>query len=193
MSQATLDNGFGHAGTPSLGPARRGGTGFANDPEARLAAESFRDRGRDGHCAPANPCNKRFCWKPGDLLEGYDHKYTYSRLGDNRKITDMQAACALAQMDRVEDFIAARKADFASLKERLLGVAEFLQVPEATSDSEPDEPDLWRGVWPGLATQQPDYVVDKLEEFLGPDFCPEPVSPRRRKARRHPHSSPPTS
>jgi CDP-6-deoxy-D-xylo-4-hexulose-3-dehydrase len=136
---------FGDIGTLSFYPAHHitmgeGGAVFTNDPELKLIAESFRDWGRDCYCPPGkdNTCNKRFCWKLGDLPEGYDHKYTYSHLGYNLKISDMQAACALAQMDRVEDFIAARRANFAYLKERLQGgVAEFLHLPEATPKSEP--------------------------------------------------------
>ncbi|HEX7688380.1 MAG TPA: lipopolysaccharide biosynthesis protein RfbH [Burkholderiaceae bacterium] len=137
---------FGDIGTLSFYPAHHitmgeGGAVFTNDPELKLIAESFRDWGRDCYCPPGkdNTCNKRFCWKLGDLPEGYDHKYTYSHLGYNLKISDMQAACALAQMDRVEDFIAARKANFAYLKERLQqgGVAEFLHLPEATPKSDP--------------------------------------------------------
>jgi CDP-6-deoxy-D-xylo-4-hexulose-3-dehydrase len=230
---------FGDIGTLSFYPAHHitmgeGGAVFTNDPELKLIAESFRDWGRDCYCAPGkdNTCNKRFCWKLGELPEGYDHKYTYSHLGYNLKITDMQAACALAQMDRLEDFIAARKANFAYLKERLQGVSEFLHLPEATPNSEPSwfgfpvvlkdtagvkRADLinfldqnkiatrllfagnltrqpymigrnfrvsgelrntdivmnqtfWLGVWPGLATQQLDYMVDKLEEFFGLNF-----------------------
>ena len=230
---------FGDIGTLSFYPAHHitmgeGGAVFTNDPELKVIAESFRDWGRDCYCAPGkdNTCNKRFCWKLGDLPEGYDHKYTYSHLGYNLKITDMQAACALAQMDRLEGFIAARRANFAYLKERLQGVAEFLHLPEATPHSEPSwfgfpvilkdtagarRADLinfldqhkiatrllfagnltrqpymigrrfrvsgdlantdivmnqtfWLGVWPGLTTQQLDYVVDKLEEFFGLNF-----------------------
>jgi len=135
---------FGDIGTLSFYPAHHitmgeGGAVFTNDPELKLIAESFRDWGRDCYCPPGkdNTCNKRFCWKLGDLPEGYDHKYTYSHLGYNLKISDMQAACALAQMDRLDDFIAARKANFAYLKERLQGVADFLHLPEATPKSEP--------------------------------------------------------
>ncbi len=135
---------FGDIGTLSFYPAHHitmgeGGAVFTNNPELMLIAESFRDWGRDCYCPPGkdNTCNKRFCWKLGELPEGYDHKYTYSHLGYNLKISDMQAACALAQMDRVEDFIAARKANFAYLKERLAGVAQFLHLPEATPKSEP--------------------------------------------------------
>src|SRR5690606_22242838 len=73
----------------------------------------------------------------GELPEGYDHKYTYSHLGYNLKITDMQAACALAQMDRLEGFVAARKRNFLWLSERLAGCRDFLILPEATLDSDP--------------------------------------------------------
>ena len=230
---------FGDIGTLSFYPAHHitmgeGGAVFTNDPELKLIAESFRDWGRDCYCPPGkdNTCNKRFCWKLGDLPEGYDHKYTYSHLGYNLKISDMQAACALGQMDRVEEFIAARKANFKYLKERLTNCAQFLHLPQATPNSEPSwfgfplvlkddagvkRTDLinfldqnkiatrllfagnltrqpymigrnfrvsgeltntdtvmnqtfWLGVWPGLTTQQLDYVVDKLEEFFGLNF-----------------------
>lgn len=230
---------FGDIGTLSFYPAHHitmgeGGAVFTNDPELKLIAESFRDWGRDCYCPPGkdNTCNKRFCWKLGDLPEGYDHKYTYSHLGYNLKISDMQAACALAQMDRLEDFIAARKANFKYLKERLASCVQFLHLPEATPNSEPSwfgfplvlkqdagvkRADLinfldqskiatrllfagnltrqpymigrnfrvsgeltntdtvmnqtfWLGVWPGLTTQQLDYVVEKLEEFFGLNF-----------------------
>ena len=135
---------FGDIGTLSFYPAHHitmgeGGAVFTNNPELKLIAESFRDWGRDCYCPPGkdNTCNKRFCWKLGDLPEGYDHKYTYSHLGYNLKISDMQAACALAQMDRVEEFIAARKANFKYLKERLASCEQFLHLPEATPNSEP--------------------------------------------------------
>ena len=135
---------FGDIGTLSFYPAHHitmgeGGAVFTNDAELKLIAESFRDWGRDCYCAPGkdNTCGKRFCWKLGELPEGYDHKYTYSHLGYNLKITDMQAACALAQMDRLDDFIAARKANFAYLKSRLASCEQYLHLPEATPKSEP--------------------------------------------------------
>lgn len=135
---------FGDIATLSFYPAHHitmgeGGALFTNDAELKLIAESFRDWGRDCYCAPGkdNTCNKRFCWKLGDLPEGYDHKYTYSHLGYNLKITDMQAACALAQMDRLEEFITARRANFAYLSDRLQSCAEFLHLPEATPNSDP--------------------------------------------------------
>jgi len=135
---------FGDIATLSFYPAHHitmgeGGAVFTNNPELKLIAESFRDWGRDCYCPPGkdNTCNKRFCWKLGNLPEGYDHKYTYSHLGYNLKISDMQAACALGQLDRLDEFIAARKANFAYLKNRLKSCEEFLHLPEATPNSDP--------------------------------------------------------
>jgi CDP-6-deoxy-D-xylo-4-hexulose-3-dehydrase len=135
---------FGDIGTLSFYPAHHitmgeGGAVFTNNYELKQIAESFRDWGRDCYCAPGkdNTCGKRFCWKLGTLPEGYDHKYTYSHLGYNLKITDMQAACGLAQMDRVEGFVDARKQNFAYLKDRLKSCEEFLILPEATPNSDP--------------------------------------------------------
>jgi CDP-6-deoxy-D-xylo-4-hexulose-3-dehydrase len=139
---------FGDIATLSFYPAHHitmgeGGAVFTNNAELKLIAESFRDWGRDCYCPPGkdNTCDKRFCWTKkelgGDLPDGYDHKYTYSHLGYNLKITDMQAACALAQMDRVQEFIAKRRANFAYLRNRLQSCAEFLHLPETTPNSEP--------------------------------------------------------
>jgi len=139
---------FGDIATLSFYPAHHitmgeGGAVFTNNAELKLIAESFRDWGRDCYCPPGkdNTCNKRFCWTKkelgGNLPDGYDHKYTYSHLGYNLKISDMQAACALGQMDRVDEFIAKRRANFAYLKNRLESCAEFLHLPEATPHSQP--------------------------------------------------------
>lgn len=135
---------FGDIGTLSFYPAHHitmgeGGAVFTNNSELKLIIESFRDWGRDCYCAPGkdNTCGKRFCWKLGELPEGYDHKYTYSHLGYNLKISDMQAACALAQMDRLEDFIAARKKNFSYLHAGLKNCEEFFILPEATPNSDP--------------------------------------------------------
>lgn len=139
---------FGDIATLSFYPAHHitmgeGGAIFTNNAELKVIAESFRDWGRDCYCAPGtdNTCDKRFCWTKkelgGDLPDGYDHKYVYSHLGYNLKITDMQAACALGQMDSLEDFIAKRRENFAYLKERLAGLEEFLHLPEATPNSNP--------------------------------------------------------
>ena len=135
---------FGDIGTLSFYPAHHitmgeGGAVFTNNDELKKIIESFRDWGRDCYCGPGkdNTCGKRFCQKLGDLPEGYDHKYTYSHLGYNLKISDMQAACALAQMDRLEDFTTARKHNFEYLKSGLKSCEEFLILPEATPNSDP--------------------------------------------------------
>lgn len=135
---------FGDIATLSFYPAHHitmgeGGAVLINHPELKTITESFRDWGRDCYCAPGkeNTCGKRFCWRLGQLPFGYDHKYTYSHIGFNLKITDMQAACGLAQMDRLEGFIAARKRNFRFLKNRLSSLDEFLILPEATDGSDP--------------------------------------------------------
>ena len=112
---------------------------FTNYDELKVIAESFRDWGRDCFCPPGkdNTCGKRFCWKLGSLPEGYDHKYTYSHLGYNLKITDMQAACGLAQLEKAPAFIQARKTNFAFLKERLKTCEEFVHLPQASEHSDP--------------------------------------------------------
>jgi CDP-6-deoxy-D-xylo-4-hexulose-3-dehydrase len=230
---------FGDISTLSFYPAHHitmgeGGAVFTNNYELKQIIESFRDWGRDCYCGPGqdNTCNKRFCWKLGNLPEGYDHKYTYSHLGYNLKISDMQAACALAQMDKLEGFIAARQANFDYLKEKLASCAEFLILPEATENSSPSwfgfpitiredagisrvdllnyldqnkigtrllfagnltrQPYMigrnyrisgeltntdrvmhntfWIGVYPGLSNEMLDFVVEKIETFLGVNF-----------------------
>lgn len=135
---------FGDIGTLSFYPAHHitmgeGGAVFTNNPELKKILESFRDWGRDCYCPPGkdNTCGQRFCWKLGDLPKGYDHKYIYSHLGYNLKISDMQAACGLAQLDKVDDFIQKRKDNFNFLKQRLSSCSEFLLLPEATEHADP--------------------------------------------------------
>ena len=135
---------FGDLATLSFYPAHHitmgeGGAVFTNSIQLKRIAESIRDWGRDCYCEPGNDntCKKRFCWKLGDLPYGYDHKYTYSHLGYNMKITDMQAACGLAQLDRLDGFITARKNNFDFLKKNLKSLEEFLILPEAEKNSEP--------------------------------------------------------
>jgi len=135
---------FGDIATLSFYPAHHitmgeGGAVFTNHDELKSIAESFRDWGRDCYCQPGkdNTCGKRFCQHLGDLPYGYDHKYTYSHLGYNLKITDMQAACGLAQLDKAEQFILARKKNFIFLKERLKDCQEFVNLPEPTEHSDP--------------------------------------------------------
>lgn len=135
---------FGDIATLSFYPAHHitmgeGGAVFTNSDELKTIAESFRDWGRDCFCPPGkdNTCGQRFCRKLGDLPHGYDHKYTYSHLGYNLKISDMQAACGLAQLDKAAHFIQARKNNFAFLKNRLKSCEEFVNLPEATEHSDP--------------------------------------------------------
>jgi CDP-6-deoxy-D-xylo-4-hexulose-3-dehydrase len=135
---------FGDIGTLSFYPAHHitmgeGGAIFTNNNDLKRIIESFRDWGRDCYCQPGkdNTCGKRFGWQLGTLPFGYDHKYTYSHLGYNLKISDMQAACALAQMDRLPGFVEVRKRNFNTLKDRLKTCEEFLILPEATTGSDP--------------------------------------------------------
>ncbi len=156
---------FGDIGTLSFYPAHHitmgeGGAVFTNNAELKSIAESFRDWGRDCYCAPGkdNTCNKRFCWKLGNLPEGYDHKYTYAHLGYNLKITDMQASCALAQMDKLDNFIQARKDNFAYLRNRLTSCEEFLHLPDPTPNSDPS----WFGFLMTIRSESDVQRVDLL-------------------------------
>jgi CDP-6-deoxy-D-xylo-4-hexulose-3-dehydrase len=135
---------FGDLATLSFYPAHHitmgeGGAIFTNSKKLERIAESFRDWGRDCYCEPGkdNTCNKRFGWKLGDLPFGYDHKYTYSHLGYNMKITDMQAACGLGQIARLEGFIKKRKENFDFLYKNLKNLEDFLILPEPEANSEP--------------------------------------------------------
>ena len=156
---------FGDIGTLSFYPAHHitmgeGGAVFTNNAELKLIAESFRDWGRDCYCPPGkdNTCSKRFCWKLGNLPEGYDHKYTYSHLGYNLKITDMQAACGVAQLQRAAEFVQTRKDNFAFLKDRLKSCEEFLLLPQASEHSEPS----WFGFPITLKDNSPVSRLDLL-------------------------------
>lgn len=156
---------FGDIATLSFYPAHHitmgeGGAVFTNNEELKVIAESFRDWGRDCYCAPGkdNTCGKRFGWQLGDLPEGYDHKYTYSHLGYNLKITDMQAACGLAQLEKAPRFIQQRKDNFRFLKERLRKCEEFVHLPQATEHSDPS----WFGFPITLKENSPVRRVDLL-------------------------------
>jgi CDP-4-dehydro-6-deoxyglucose reductase, E1 len=135
---------FGEVGTLSFYPAHHitmgeGGAVFTSHPVLRRAMEAFRDWGRDCYCEPGkdNTCQRRFDWQLGDLPHGYDHKYIYSHLGFNLKITDMQAAVGLSQLEHLDGFIAARRRNFDLLKNGLKPLEQFFVLPEATPNSEP--------------------------------------------------------
>lgn len=135
---------FGDLATLSFYPAHHitmgeGGAVFTNNTQLKKIAESFRDWGRDCYCPPGrdNTCGCRFEQSHGSLPFGYDHKYVYSHLGYNLKITDMQAACGLAQLDRLDFFIEKRKTNFNYLKDRLQTLTEYIILTEPTENSEP--------------------------------------------------------
>jgi CDP-6-deoxy-D-xylo-4-hexulose-3-dehydrase len=159
---------FGDLATLSFYPAHHitmgeGGAVFTNSKKLERIAESFRDWGRDCYCEPGkdNTCNKRFGWQLGDLPYGYDHKYTYSHSGYNMKITDMQAACGLAQLDRLEGFIKKRKENFNFLYKNLKDLEEFLILPEQEKNSEPS----WFG-FPLTLKKQDRYNRNDLVKYL---------------------------
>jgi CDP-6-deoxy-D-xylo-4-hexulose-3-dehydrase len=156
---------FGALGTLSFYPAHHitmgeGGAVLCNSTTFKRIVESIRDWGRDCYCEPGkdNTCNKRFEWKLGDLPFGYDHKYTYSHLGYNLKITDMQAAIGIAQLDRLDGFVAARRANWQYLRDGLADLEDVFILPEATADSEPS----WFGF---CLTLRPEAPFDR-EEML---------------------------
>lgn len=160
--------GYGHAGTLSFYPAHHitmgeGGAVFTSDPDLLRAIESFRDWGRDCWCAPGaeNTCGKRFEWQLGELPLGYDHKYVYAHAGYNLKITDMQAALGLSQLGRIAEFVAARKSNFAWLRQRLSPLADELILPEATPGADPS----WFG-FPITLAESVDFARVDLLKYL---------------------------
>jgi CDP-6-deoxy-D-xylo-4-hexulose-3-dehydrase len=135
---------FGDLSTFSFYPAHHittgeGGAVLTKKASMKPIVESFRDWGRDCWCAPGcdNTCLKRYQWSLGELPAGYDHKYTYSHLGYNLKSGDIQAAIGLAQLDRLPDFISARRKNWLYLLEGLRGLEEFLIMPTPTKNSNP--------------------------------------------------------
>jgi CDP-4-dehydro-6-deoxyglucose reductase, E1 len=155
---------FGDTATVSFYPAHHittgeGGAVFTKSPLIRRQVESFRDWGRDCYCETGkdDTCGKRFQWQLGDLPEGYDHKYTYSHIGYNRKATDMQAALGVSQLRKIDTFVERRNQNFDLLHKLLDGV-EGLILPRATEHSQPS--------WFGFPiTLEPGYPVDR-EDLL---------------------------
>ncbi len=152
---------FGDIATLSFYPAHHitmgeGGAVLINNGNIKRAALSFRDWGRDCYCEPGeeNSCGKRFEWEFGQLPAGYDHKYIYNHLGYNLKITDMQAACGLAQIEKIDDFVKKRISNFEYLYSKMEDLQEYLILPKATSNSEPS----WFGF---LITLRPDSNINR--------------------------------
>ena len=227
---------WGDIATLSFYPAHHitmgeGGAVFSDNAELMSIAESFRDWGRDCYCKTGcdDTCGKRFDQKLGSLPYGYDHKFTYSHAGYNLKISDMQAACGLAQLKRLPNFIKTRNKNFAYLSDKLSSLVDYIELTVPTENSEPSwfgfaitlkedcganrtdltkflnenkigtrllfagnitrQPyfesidyrvvgnltntdiimnrTLWVGLYPGLATDHLDFMVNKLEEFFG--------------------------
>jgi CDP-4-dehydro-6-deoxyglucose reductase, E1 len=159
---------FGDLATTSFYPAHHitmgeGGCVLTRSPALKRLAESFRDWGRDCWCDPGkdNTCGKRFDWQLGDLPCGYDHKYTYSHIGYNLKLTDMQAAVGVAQLERLPGFIAARRRNFGLLTSGLRELGDVLLLPEATPESVPS----WFG-FPILVRDDAPFTRDALTRFL---------------------------
>ncbi len=142
--QGRLTGTFGDFATVSFYPAHHitmgeGGCVLTPNPQLKVLIESFRDWGRDCWCEPGkeNTCGKRFGWQQGQLPHGYDHKYIYSHIGYNLKLTDMQAAIGVAQLKKLPQFIETRKRNFRYLYEGLKPFEEFLILPVATPGSDP--------------------------------------------------------
>jgi len=135
---------FGDLASVSFYPAHHitmgeGGCVLTNKGRLKVLAESFRDWGRDCWCAPGkeNTCGKRFDHQLGELPRGYDHKYIYSHIGYNLKLTDMQAAVGVAQLEKLESFTDARRRNFDLLYAGLEDLQEHLILPQATANSDP--------------------------------------------------------
>ncbi|PYS50867.1 MAG: lipopolysaccharide biosynthesis protein RfbH [Acidobacteria bacterium] len=159
---------FGDLATVSFYPAHHitmgeGGCVLTNRPALKTLIESFRDWGRDCWCVPgvANTCGKRFEWQLGDLPFGYDHKYTYSHIGYNLKLTDMQAAIGVAQLKKLPTFIEKRRRNFQFLYEGLSDMEEFFILPQATQGAEPS----WFG-FPLSVREGAPFTRDEVLRYL---------------------------
>lgn len=167
---------FGDLATLSFYPAHHitmgeGGAVLMDSIRLARITESFRDWGRDCYCKPGcdNTCGKRFEWKLGDLPKGYDHKYIYSHIGYNLKVSDMQAAIGCSQLDKLEGFIAKRNANFDGLTRRIkaAGLEEYLHLPEATPNSEPSWFGYLMSIRDGTGIDRTQIVREMEERKVG--------------------------
>jgi len=159
---------FGHLSTVSFYPAHHmtmgeGGAVLTNDEEFMRIATSIRDWGRDCYCAPGadNTCGRRFSMQQGDLPYGYDHKYVYSHIGYNLKVTDMQAAVGVAQLKKLPKFIEKRKENFELLNNSLGHLERFLTLPKKAEFSDPS----WFG-FPITVKKNAPFTRNQLTQFL---------------------------
>jgi CDP-6-deoxy-D-xylo-4-hexulose-3-dehydrase len=159
---------FGHISTCSFYPAHHitmgeGGAVLTNDPFLNKIIASFRDWGRDCWCDTGcdNSCGKRFDWQLGSLPIGYDHKYIYTHIGYNLKVTDMQAAVGVEQLKKLPDFTEKRRANFKALSEGLKELGDFFILPSATEGSEPS----WFG-FPLLVKDSAPFTRADIVKYL---------------------------
>ena len=159
---------FGDLATLSFYPAHHitmgeGGAVLVNNASLKKITESFRDWGRDCWCAPGkdNTCGERYCQKLGDLPEGYDHKYTYSHIGFNLKVSDMQASIGLSQLTKADQFVLKRKENHRMLSEMFKDFEEHFILPKPTENSDPS----WFGF---MLTIRPGSPINrnKFVEYL---------------------------
>jgi len=162
---------FGDLATCSFYPAHHitmgeGGSVLINAAGMNRIVESFRDWGRDCYCEPGkdNTCKQRYGWQLGNLPCGYDHKYTYSHIGYNLKVTDMQAAVGVSQLKKVKSFIEKRRANYTYLYNALQDCTDFLVLPEPTPNSSPS----WFG-FPITLTDQCQITRNDLVQALEND------------------------
>jgi len=156
---------FGHISTASFYPAHHitmgeGGCVATNDARLKTIIESFRDWGRDCYCAPGhdNTCGKRFSWQLGELPDGYDHKYIFSHIGYNLKLTDMQASVGLAQLGKLDEFVEKRKRNWQTLRDGLKPFEDRIILPQATENSDPS--------WFGFVVTVRDNAGFKRADFV---------------------------
>jgi CDP-6-deoxy-D-xylo-4-hexulose-3-dehydrase len=159
---------FGDLATTSFYPAHHitmgeGGAVLTNNPLLKRIATSMRDWGRDCYCDPGcdNTCGRRFKGQYGELPQGYDHKYVYSHIGYNLKVTDMQAAVGVAQLKKLPFFVETRKINFKKIYEGLKKYEEYLILPKATPNSDPS----WFG-FPFNVRENGKFTRTQLAEFL---------------------------
>jgi len=166
--QGKLTGTFGHISTCSFYPAHHitmgeGGAVCTNDPLLKKIIASFRDWGRDCWCDPGcdNSCKKRFDWQMGDLPKGYDHKYIYSHIGYNLKVTDMQAAIGVEQIRKLPGFIKRRKENFIALYQGLKKYENTLIFPRTTPHSDPS----WFG-FPIIVREDAPFKREDIVRYL---------------------------